>query len=672
LVDQLPKNRTGKILKRILREQGASLQVVGDSAQSAPRHSPLASPDQGMGMIYPALGRSILGTLLADGPAQLGVIPARLSPSGEIVRQADNLLSRLPAATNAYLAAALQAVTAAERPTLLEDYLRKEIAQVLRLPVSMQIDHADHLFEMGFDSLMAVELTNRIQNALGVHLHSTLIFEHPTLGSLIEYLVAGSKEHGKKSALVPMQKVYRSEPIPLSIAQQRLWFNQISNPIASYNILTPFHLVGKLDIAALEHSLTALQERHEVLRTTFPTVNGKPAQAIGTAQPVKIDPVHLPGLEEAERTAICERLIRQEVESLCDLATGPLWRVTLVQFAEDVYFLLLVFNHILLDAGSLVQLQEELGLLYNGYRQDRAIELPPLLFDYADYAYWQQRSFTPDLIESRVQQWVERLSSEEPLFELHSTRPRPKTDNFHAKKLPFATSTAQLQQLQSLQTTTGATLFNTFLAAWTALLYRYGKGETMVVGSPFSNRPRQELDGIVGHWGSMLLLPLHFHANMTFLELIQQVNQAKQYAIANDVPIDQLVPALPAPRKRNNLPHQVLFSFTPGQMTNRLQLDGLTATSLETKDAMLRPEIALTIWEENSTAGMRLAGAWAYKLDFFDSAFVEGMLEDFHRLLDVLINDPGCRIGTVFLPNWHKSLESIQNASNAAVMTPSS
>ncbi|MBI3957991.1 MAG: SDR family NAD(P)-dependent oxidoreductase, partial [Chloroflexi bacterium] len=603
---------------------------------------------QGMGMIHPAQGRAILGALLADGPAQVGVIPARLSPLGEIVTQAVSLRRSVADPAKPRLGEALQAASPAERPRLLEEYLRQEIAQVLRLPVAVQIGLEDHLFQLGFDSLMAVELKNRLQNALGVPLRSTLLFDHPTLAGLIGHLAGENGQGAAEASMPPLVKVERSGPIPLSFAQQRLWFNQTSNRAASYNILAPFRLAGRLDVAALERSLIAVQERHEVLRTTFPTVDGEAVQVIGEARPVQLSPVHLPGLAEAERAAACERLIRQEVEHLYDLAQGPLWRVVLAQFDEADYFLLLAFHHILLDAGSLGQLLEELSQLYNGYRRGAAVQLSPLAFDYADYAHWQRRTLTPEVIESRVQGWAARLSGDGPLFALRSDRPRPAQESLRGGMVPLRISVGQVERLRALQSVTGATLFHTVLAAWTALLYRWGEGDELVVGSPFANRPHRELDGVVGHWGSMLLLPLGFRAEMTFEELAQQVGQATQAAIAADVPFDRLVQALPPARKRINLPHQVFFSFAPGR-SNRLRLDGLTATALEKKSNLIRPDVALTVWEEEEAEGVALAGMWEYKLDLFEEETIRGMMADFHRLLDTVTAEPTSRIGDVSL-----------------------
>ena len=261
---------------------------------------------------------------------------------------------------------------------------------------------------------------------------------------------------------------------------------------------------------------------------------------------------------------------------------------------------------------------------------------------------------TPALIESRVKYWVERLTRDTPLFELHSDKPRPAKETFRAATVPFQTTFEQTQQLKALQKAHGGTLFSTILAAWTALLYRYGQGEELVVGSPFANRTHQELAGVIGHWASMLLLPLCFQGNPTFRELIQQANQATQEAMANDVPIDQLVAALPAARKRNNLPHQFFIRFLSGNLTLNLQQAGITAIPLENKTVMLRPDLAFTVFEEKNADGVRLVGEWEYKLELFEEASIRRMMEDFHSLLDAVLADPSCGIDTVPLPNSRK------------------
>jgi non-ribosomal peptide synthetase component F len=202
-----------------------------------------------------------------------------------------------------------------------------------------------------------------------------------------------------------------------------------------------------------------------------------------------------------------------------------------------------------------------------------------------------------------------------------------------------------------LQKASGATLFNTVLAAWAALLYRYGQGEELVVGTPFANRTHQEMAGVIGHWASMLILPVRFQENPTFLTLIQQVNQATQTAMTNDVPIDQLVGALPPARKRNNLPHQFLIRYLQGNMTLDLQPAGISVIPLENKTSTLRPDLALTVFEENSADGLRLVGEWEYKVELFEERSIQCMIEDFRSLLDAVLADPTCSINNVLLPN---------------------
>ena len=438
---------------------------------------------------------------------------------------------------------------------------------------------------------------------------------------------------------------------PSPLPQQRLWFNQTTNRASSYNIIATFRLEGKLDLPALEQSLDALLDRHEVLRTIFPSVDGIPHQVITAAVPVKLVPIDLQDKPLAAQDAAIEELIRQEVLHLYDLATGPLVRIRLAKQANECYAILFSFNHILIDAGSLAQIFDELGILYNAYTTGTPSPLPSLALQYADYAYWQRHSLTPAMMEARVNYWVERLTRETPLFELNRDKPRPVTETFRGSILPFQITVEQTDQLKALQSSLGATLFNSLLAAWAALLYRYGQGEELVVGSPFSNRTHQELEGVIGHWGSLLLLPLRFQDNPTFLDILQQVKQATQDAIANDVPIDQLIEALPAARKRNNLPHQFLLSFLPGSPTTSLKLSAITVTPIEKKTVMLRPDLAFTVWEDTSADGSRLAGWWEYKLDLFEQTSISRMIKDFHRLLDALSADPTCRIDSVPLPN---------------------
>jgi NRPS condensation-like uncharacterized protein len=504
---------------------------------------------------------------------------------------------------------------------------------------------------MGFDSLMAVELKNRVQAALGCTLRSTLLFDHPTLTALTAHLDQLTGDAQAEPTAPPLVRADRTQPLPLSFAQQRLWFNQTSNRTNSYNIISPFRLEGPLDLRALEQSLDALLSRHEVLRTVFPTVNGAPVQVITEAAPFKLAPIKLQALGAAEQTAAIERLIQQEVQHIYELDQGPLLHVVLAKLAQERHFLLFSFNHILIDAGSLAQILHELGLLYHAFVTGAPSSLAPLALQYADYAAWQRQTLTPALIESRVRYWVERLTRETPLFELSHDKPRPARESFRGATLPFQITGQQTQQLQALQKASGATLFNTVLAAWAALLYRYGQGEELVVGAPFANRTHQEMAEVIGHWASMLILPVRFQENPTFLALMQQVSEATQTAMTNDVPIDQLAQALPPARKRNNLPHQFLIRYSPGNITLDLQPAGISVIPLENKESTLRPDLSLMVKEEKSADGVRLECKWEYKVELFEERSIQRMIEDFHSLLDALLADPTCSINNVPLPN---------------------
>ena len=609
---------------------------------------------QGMGMIAPHQGRTLFQYLLGQQPVQVGVIPARVSPLGQVILDRQQPAPGSQRLATSSLHKQLQTAVGDERRALIERHLRAEIARVLRLPVGAGIGKDEHLFKLGFDSLLAVELKNRVQAALGCTLRSTLLFDHPTLSALTTHLDKLTGDDHAESSVLPLVKADRSQPLPLSFAQQRLWFNQTSNRTNSYNIISPFRLEGPLDLRALEQSLDALLARHEVLRTVFPTVNGTPVQVITDVPPFKLAPIDLQALRAAEQIAAIDRLIQQEVQYIYELDQVPLLRVVLAQLAQEHHLLLFSFNHILIDAGSLAQILHELGVHYQAFVTDAPSPLAPLTLQYADYAHWQRQTLTPDLIESRVQYWVERLTRETPLFELYHDKPRPERESFRGATIPFQIPAQQTQQLQALQKASGATLFNTVLAAWAALLHRYGKGEELVVGTPFANQTHQEMAGVIGHWASMLILPLRFQENPTFLELIQQVNQVTQAAMTNDVPIDQLVQALPPTRKRNNLPHQFLIRYLQGNITLDLQPAGISVIPLENKASTLRPDLALTVFEEKNADGSRLVGEWEYKVELFEQSSIYRMIEDFHKVLDAVLADPTCPIGNVPLPNLVK------------------
>ena len=620
----------------------------------------------GVKFMAPAQALSALGALLTQGSPQAAVIAAnwqqyssqRGRPSPFLVHVAPQSTLAKPRtaavteATNAVtLRQRLQTLPGTERSALLERYLRGVVAWVLRLPTDDQIGLHEQLFQLGIDSLMAIEVKNKIQADLRCVLRSTLLFEHPTLAALITHLEEHLVDAAVASPPHPLVKVDRTQPLPLSLAQQRLWYNQTSNRVSSNNVIAPLRLEGKLDLALLEQSLSSLIHRHELLRTRFPTVNGTPYQVIAEAMPVTLTPIDLQTLAKPAQAAAIEQLTQEEVQYVYDLAAGPLVRFVLAKLASESHLLLFSINHILIDAESLAQLIEEFARFYSDLVVGVPVALPMPSLQYADYAYWQRQTMPPAVVESRVDYWRKRLNRNRPLFELYTDWPRPAKESFRGVIIPFRMSVEQTAKLKALQLSGGATLFNSILAAWAALLYHYGQGEELVIGAPFSNRSHQELAGVIGNWTSLLLLPLEFHKRLTFAELIQQVGKATQDAMTNEVPVDQLIQALPPTCKRNNLPHQFLLSFLPGKSTPHFKLAGLTLELVEKATNMLRPDLIFMIQEEQTAAGSTLTGHWIYKIELMAHQSVVNMIEDFHDLINTVLANPDCVIRDIQLCN---------------------
>ena len=277
----------------------------------------------------------------------------------------------------------------------------------------------DNFFELGGHSLLATQVVSRLRAALGVELALRVLFETPTVAGVaaaVQQELAAGREPAP-----PIVRVSREDELPLSFAQQRLWFLQQLEPNSpAYNIPLTIRLSGRLDVNALERSLTEVVRRHEVLRTSFATVDGRPVQAIAQAEPVPLPVTDLQHLPREEREAETLRLASAEAERPFDLAHGPLFRVSLIRLGEEEHALFYTKHHIVSDGWSMAVLVRELGALYAAFARGDTSPLPELPIQYADFAVWQRDWLTGDVLESQLQYWREQLAAAPALLELPS------------------------------------------------------------------------------------------------------------------------------------------------------------------------------------------------------------------------------------------------------------
>jgi non-ribosomal peptide synthetase component F len=347
---------------------------------------------------------------------------------------------------------------------------------------------------------------------------------------------------------------HRAESIPrrgaddgaaeLSFAQQRLWFiDQLEPDSPAYNIPAAVPLSGALDVEALSNAINEVIRRHEALRTTFPSVGGRPVQVIAHTARVELPVIDLSTLEDEEREARARELTEREAARPFDLAAGPLLRVRLVRLEEDSHLLLLTMHHIVSDGWSMQVLVKELTALYDAYSRGEASPLAELPIQYADYAAWQRRRLQGELLEGQLAYWREQLAGAPPALELPPVGARPTDAGGGA--YDFGIDEGLTASLEELSRREGATLFMTLLAAYQALLHRYSGQDDIVVGTPVANRNRAELEPLIGFFVNQLALRADFAGAPTFRELLAQVRGRCLSAYAHqDVPFERVVEEL--------------------------------------------------------------------------------------------------------------------------------
>lgn len=447
----------------------------------------------------------------------------------------------------------------------------------------------------------------------------------------------------KGSTLLPMQPVPRDGDLPLSFAQQRLWFlDQLESGSSTYNMATRYRLTGSLNVAALEQSLREIERRHEVLRTTFAPVKGEPVQVISPETTLTLAIADLRELPETERETEVQLRFSEEARQPFDLARGPLLRVKLLCLTEEEHILLLTIHHIAFDGWSFDVFFRELVALYEAFSSGKPSPLPEQPIQYADFAHWQRQWLQGQELESQLNYWKQQLGSSPPVLELPTDRPRPPVQTFSGSKQVQVLSKNLTEELKALSQRSGVTFFMTLLAAFQTLLYRYSGQEDIIVGSPIAGRNQVETEGLIGFFVNTLVLHTELSNNLSFRELLERVRKVTLGAYAHqDLPFEKLVEELQPERSLSYNPlFQVMFILQNAPM-HSLDLPGLILTPIEgTYNKTAKFDLTLSM--EETEQGLR--GSWEYNTDLFDDATITRMLGHFQTLLEGIVANPDRRL----------------------------
>jgi len=528
-----------------------------------------------------------------------------------------------------------------------EELLAAIWAEVLGLE---KVGIEENFFEIGGHSLKAMQAISRIGDTFSVELPLKKLFQLPTIAELAKEIDKARSEGVTRLQLPPITPRTKNANVPLSFAQQRLWFLELlEEKSATYNIPVAIHLDGCLNIVALEAALLEIVRRHEVLRVTFPAENGTPFQVIAPASNLELPVIDLQNIPEASRESEVQRLAKEEASKFFDIATELLVRFKLLRLSAKSNILLLTMHHIVSDDWSLGVFFRELQVLYEAFSQQKPSPLPELPIQYADFAIWQRQCLTPEAIATELDYWKQQLAGIPPQLELPTDQPRPSVRGLRGASVSFSFSVECTTKLLEVSQKYSATLFMTLLAAFSTLLYRYSGQTDIVVGSPIANRSSPEIESLIGFFVNTLVLRTTFEENSSFASLLHQLRETCLDAYSHgDVPFEQLVEELQPERNQSYTPlFQVMFAlqYAEAEKTgDSWELSGLKVSRLATNNATSQFDI--TLWMRETESG--LTGRWEYNTDLFDAETISRMAVHFQNLLETVIARPEERVA--FLP----------------------
>lgn len=551
-----------------------------------------------------------------------------LTASGKIDRRA------LPAPAAASAEAALPR-------TPVQEVLVGIWSQLLRRD---RIGIDENFFELGGHSLLATQVFSRVRDYFHVALPLRYLFEGPTIAELALRIEAARKtEPGNQPP--PLESVARGGEIPLSFAQQRLWFlDQLDPGASSYNSRRAVRLRGPLDPAAVEEALFAITTRHESLRTTFENRDGRAVQVVHTAERVPLAVRYLAEARASDREKEALRLVNQEANRPFDLRTGPLFRAVLFRLGPEDHILLLVVHHIVCDGWSMGILSSELSALYGALVRDEPSSLPALPIQYADFSVWERHWMEGEVLDGQLSYWTAELEGASPVLDLRGDRPRPAARFGKGARLSFDLPAELAEKIAVLGRSEGSTLYMTLLAALGVLLWHQTGSEDVVVGSPVAGRDRIETEGVVGLFINTIVLRLRFDGNPSFRELTRRVRETALGAYTHqEVPFERLVDALKVERSLSHNPlFQVWFVLQNSGGTPPA-LEGLSVENVALETGAIRHDLQLSA--EETSSGLNIQ--WDYATDIFDAATVERLSDRFEVLLTRILERPDAPLSTL-------------------------
>jgi 2-polyprenyl-3-methyl-5-hydroxy-6-metoxy-1,4-benzoquinol methylase/alpha-ketoglutarate-dependent taurine dioxygenase len=530
-----------------------------------------------------------------------------------------------------------------------EEKIASVWAEVLKLKM---VGVHDNFFELGGHSLLGTQVISRLHNLFRTPLQLRWLFQFPTVASLAGKIeMAGSV--GPEDEVPALEQVPQNQKLPLSYAQQRLWFlTQLQPESAFYNVSIGMRIRGPLNSAALAAALDALIIRHESLRTIFPDAGDGPVQVVLNSPRTSLSTIDLNREATQDLESEARDLLRREAEQPFDLADGPLFKATLVKLGAGDHVFVIHLHHIVSDGWSTAIIFRDLEKLYDAYCQNRPSPLPELKIQYADYAVWQKKYLNVHRLEKLISFWKSYLSGAPLVLELPGDKKRPASQTYTGADLTVQLSSSLSSALKKLSQAQGVTLFMTLMAAFQLLVSRLTGREDLVIGTDIANRNRVELEQLVGFFVNLLPVRINLAGNPTFVELLERGAKSILSVYAHqELSFEKLVEELKPERDLTRNPVvQILFVMQNTEQRT-LRLAGSTVEPFKLGNASSRFDLALFISERDN----RLEGLWRYNADLFTPATISKLAATFESLLTSIVANPLERMNSLAMGSTPES-----------------
>ncbi|HEY7322509.1 MAG TPA: amino acid adenylation domain-containing protein [Candidatus Binatia bacterium] len=519
-----------------------------------------------------------------------------------------------------------------------------QLAELWREVLGLQeVSRSDHFFELGGDSLLALQVISRIRENLGVEIALRVVFEAPTLERLAKRVEKALRDEKAPHRKLVSGSAPPGNQVPISRSQARIWYmDQLAPDSAAYNIAAPIRFAGAVDKEALARTLNEMVRRHESLRTTFRVSEGKPVQIISPTLRLEIPEIDLRNDPEERRITMAKKILSEEAMRPFDLENGPLVRVLLLRLGDEDQVLFINMHHLISDQWSMGIIARETTALYKTFCQSASPSQPEPRSQYAEFAMWQEQGVGREDLEGQLTYWKTQLAAMEPLA-LPTDYLRPPVQTFRGARESVDIPTGLLDQLKRHAAHENATLYMVFLAAFKVLLCKYTGQPDTAVGSPVAGRRRLEWEEVIGTFVNILVLRTNISDHLTFREVLQRVRTVVLDAFTHgDVPFETLVNEVLVRRDPSRSPLiQVLFNFqsVPAQA---IDLFGLSWMPFEIDQFSSQFDLGVTV-DPQITRKIWIV----YNTDLYKADTVGRMLRHYRRLLEAIAANPDIAVGAV-------------------------